>query len=245
MSASGGPQLLYRVDAEGRAVPFAPAARQVTSNTGPGRFVSKPGRHAGRFPAVRASRCLRRRRHGCPGQRRHRRGDPAGDAGRDAIRPGSLVRAIRHSVRFDGTRTSWLRSRWSGHRGQRSRFARGLPPAGGYLGQVRQRGNQPGIHPRRQGGDALRQGRLHFLGGVRIHRSQAGRVARLFIGDYPGCPDVHVGACCCADVLPRRALRRVLPRALRCVLARTTAAPAGRRRPWQRCWPRAVRTELR
>ena len=48
VSASGGPQLLYRVDAEGRAVPFAPAARQVTSNTGPGRFVSSPdGTRAG------------------------------------------------------------------------------------------------------------------------------------------------------------------------------------------------------
>jgi hypothetical protein len=42
VSASGGPQLLYRVDAEGRAVPFAAAARQVTSNAGPGRFVSSP-----------------------------------------------------------------------------------------------------------------------------------------------------------------------------------------------------------
>ena len=42
VSASGGPQLLYRVDAEGRAVLFAPAARQVTSNTGPGRFVFSP-----------------------------------------------------------------------------------------------------------------------------------------------------------------------------------------------------------
>ena len=42
VSASGGPQLLYRVDAEGRAVPFAPAARQVTSNGVPGRFVFSP-----------------------------------------------------------------------------------------------------------------------------------------------------------------------------------------------------------
>ena len=42
VSASGGPQLLYRVDAEGRAVPFAPVARQMTSNTGPGRFVFSP-----------------------------------------------------------------------------------------------------------------------------------------------------------------------------------------------------------
>ncbi|HME63742.1 MAG TPA: hypothetical protein VKG61_02465, partial [Streptosporangiaceae bacterium] len=42
VSASGGPQLLYRVDTEGRAVPFAPAARQVTSNGGPGRFVFSP-----------------------------------------------------------------------------------------------------------------------------------------------------------------------------------------------------------
>jgi hypothetical protein len=48
VSASGGPQLLYRVDAEGRAVPFAPAARQVTSNGGPGRFVFSPdGTQAG------------------------------------------------------------------------------------------------------------------------------------------------------------------------------------------------------
>ncbi|MGH3227326.1 MAG: protein kinase domain-containing protein [Streptosporangiaceae bacterium] len=48
VSASGGPELLYRVDAEGRAVPFAPAARQVTSNTGPGRFVYSPdGTQAG------------------------------------------------------------------------------------------------------------------------------------------------------------------------------------------------------
>ena len=42
VSASGGPQLLYRVDAEGRAVPFAPVARQMTSNAGPGRFVFSP-----------------------------------------------------------------------------------------------------------------------------------------------------------------------------------------------------------
>jgi hypothetical protein len=48
VSASGGPQLLYRVDAEGRAVPFAPTARQITSNTGPGRFVPSPdGTQAG------------------------------------------------------------------------------------------------------------------------------------------------------------------------------------------------------
>lgn len=40
----------------------------------------------------------------------------------------------------------------------------------------------------------LRQGRLHRPGGVRIHRSQAGRVTRLFIDGYPGCPDIHVGA---------------------------------------------------
>jgi len=48
VSASGGPQLLYRVDAEGRAVPFAPAARQVTSNTAPGGFAFSPdGMRAG------------------------------------------------------------------------------------------------------------------------------------------------------------------------------------------------------
>ena len=48
VSVSGGPQLLYRVDAEGRAAPFATAARQVTSNAGPGRFVSSPdGTRAG------------------------------------------------------------------------------------------------------------------------------------------------------------------------------------------------------
>ena len=48
VSASGGPQLLYRIDAEGRAVPFAPAARQVTSNGVPRRFVFSPdGRQAG------------------------------------------------------------------------------------------------------------------------------------------------------------------------------------------------------
>jgi hypothetical protein len=44
----GGPQLLYRVDAEGRAVLFAPAARQVTGAGPPGRFVSSPdGTQAG------------------------------------------------------------------------------------------------------------------------------------------------------------------------------------------------------
>ena len=48
VSASGGPQLLYRVDAEGRAVPFAPAAGQVTSNGVAGRFVFSPdGTQAG------------------------------------------------------------------------------------------------------------------------------------------------------------------------------------------------------
>ncbi len=48
VSASGGPQLLYRVDAEGRAVPFASPARQVTSNTAPGRFAFSPdGTQAG------------------------------------------------------------------------------------------------------------------------------------------------------------------------------------------------------
>jgi Protein kinase domain len=58
VSASGGPQLLYRVDAEGRAVPFAPAARQVTSNAGPGRFVSSPdGTRAGFLLAGLAGVC--------------------------------------------------------------------------------------------------------------------------------------------------------------------------------------------
>jgi hypothetical protein len=48
VSASGGPQLLYRVDAEGRAVPFAPAARQLTSNAAPGGFAFSPdGTQAG------------------------------------------------------------------------------------------------------------------------------------------------------------------------------------------------------
>jgi hypothetical protein len=42
VSASGGPQLLYRVDAEGRAVPFAPVAPQMIGNTAPGRFVFSP-----------------------------------------------------------------------------------------------------------------------------------------------------------------------------------------------------------
>ncbi len=42
VSVAGGPQLLYRVDAEGRAVPFAPVASQVTSNSEPGRFVFSP-----------------------------------------------------------------------------------------------------------------------------------------------------------------------------------------------------------
>jgi hypothetical protein len=48
VSASGGPQLLYRVDAEGRAFPFAPAARQLTSNAAPGSFAFSPdGTQAG------------------------------------------------------------------------------------------------------------------------------------------------------------------------------------------------------
>jgi Protein kinase domain len=48
VSASGGPQLLYRVDAEGRAVPFAPVAPQMIGNTAPGRFVFSPdGTRAG------------------------------------------------------------------------------------------------------------------------------------------------------------------------------------------------------
>jgi hypothetical protein len=42
VSVSDGPQLLYRVDAEGRAVPFAPAARQFTSNVVPEDFVFSP-----------------------------------------------------------------------------------------------------------------------------------------------------------------------------------------------------------
>jgi hypothetical protein len=42
VSASGGPQLLYRVDAEGRAVPFAPVARQITNNAEPGDFAFSP-----------------------------------------------------------------------------------------------------------------------------------------------------------------------------------------------------------
>jgi eukaryotic-like serine/threonine-protein kinase len=42
VSASGGPQVLYRVDAEGRAVPFAPVAPQMIGNTAPGRFVFSP-----------------------------------------------------------------------------------------------------------------------------------------------------------------------------------------------------------
>jgi eukaryotic-like serine/threonine-protein kinase len=48
VSVSGGPQLLYRVDAEGRAVLFAPAARQVTSGAIPRGFVFSPdGTRAG------------------------------------------------------------------------------------------------------------------------------------------------------------------------------------------------------
>jgi hypothetical protein len=48
VAAAGGPQLLYRVDAAGRAVLFAPAARQVTSNSVPGDFVFSPdGTQAG------------------------------------------------------------------------------------------------------------------------------------------------------------------------------------------------------
>jgi eukaryotic-like serine/threonine-protein kinase len=48
VSASGGPQQLYRVDAEGRAIPFAPVTSQVTSNSAPGRFVFGPdGTQAG------------------------------------------------------------------------------------------------------------------------------------------------------------------------------------------------------
>jgi hypothetical protein len=48
VSVSGGPQQLYRVDAEGRAIPFAPVASQVTSNAAPGRFVFSPdGTQAG------------------------------------------------------------------------------------------------------------------------------------------------------------------------------------------------------
>ena len=42
VSASGGPQLLYRVDAEGRAVPFTPVAPQMIGNTAPGRFMFNP-----------------------------------------------------------------------------------------------------------------------------------------------------------------------------------------------------------
>ena len=42
VSASGGPQLLYRVDAQGRAVPFAPVAPELIGNTAPGRFVFSP-----------------------------------------------------------------------------------------------------------------------------------------------------------------------------------------------------------
>ena len=48
VSASGGPQLLYRVDAGGRAVPFTPVAPQLIGNTAPGRFVFSPdGTRAG------------------------------------------------------------------------------------------------------------------------------------------------------------------------------------------------------
>ena len=222
VSASGGPQLLYRVNAEGRAVLFAPAARQMTNNAGPGDFVFSPdGTQAGFLLYGLAGVCADGDTVVLANVATGAETQPAMPAGH-AIRPRSLVRAIGLSLRFDGTRTPRLRSRWSGHRGQHRRFAPGLPPGGGYLGKVWQRGNQRGIHPRRLGGDALRQGQLHCLGGIRIHRSQAGRVARLFIGDYPGCPDIHVGTVRCADVLPR-ALRRVLRR----VLAGTTAASAG------------------
>jgi serine/threonine-protein kinase len=44
VSVSGGPQLLYRVDAEGRAVPFTPVAPQMIGNTAPGRFMFSPDR---------------------------------------------------------------------------------------------------------------------------------------------------------------------------------------------------------
>jgi hypothetical protein len=42
VSASGGPQLLYRVDAAGRAVLFAPAASQLTDNSVPAGFMVSP-----------------------------------------------------------------------------------------------------------------------------------------------------------------------------------------------------------
>lgn len=98
VSVSGGPQLLYRVKAQGRAVLFAPSARQVTDNTAPRDFVFSP----------------------------------------------------------DGTRAGFLLS--------------GL------------------------GGDALRQGQLWYQRDIRIHRSQACRVARLFLDEDPGCAGIHVGA---------------------------------------------------
>jgi hypothetical protein len=58
VSASGGPQMLYRVDAEGRAVPFGPVNPQVFGNTAPGRFVFSPdGTQAGYVLAVLAGVC--------------------------------------------------------------------------------------------------------------------------------------------------------------------------------------------
>ncbi len=58
VSASGGPQTLYRVDAEGRAVPFGPVNPQVSGNTAPGLFVFSPdGTQAGYVLADLAGVC--------------------------------------------------------------------------------------------------------------------------------------------------------------------------------------------
>jgi eukaryotic-like serine/threonine-protein kinase len=58
VSQSGGPQLLYRVDAEGRAVLFAPALRQITGNAESRGFVLSPdGTRVGFLAAWLAGVC--------------------------------------------------------------------------------------------------------------------------------------------------------------------------------------------
>ncbi len=116
VSASGGPQLLYRVDAGGRAIPFAPVAPQLIGNTAPGRFVFSPdGTRVGFLLGGLAGVCADDDTAVLANVATGAETQPAMPA--CATRPRGLVRSVGHRLRFDGTRTllaalTWARAPW-------------------------------------------------------------------------------------------------------------------------------------
>ena len=128
VSASGGPQLLYRVDAEGRAVPFTPVAPQMLGNTAPERFMFSPdGTRVGFLLGELAGVCADDDTAVLANVATGAETQPTMPA-RHAIVP--AVGSVRSGTVYASTTSSpsWLRSRGPGHRGQRRRLASGLPP---------------------------------------------------------------------------------------------------------------------